>query len=61
MILLVRALGHTEGSRSDTTTKRIKRDDDRQLGQQSKKRESMGISTKHVTMKEAGGCESSLD
>lgn len=61
MILLVRALGHTEESRSDTTTKRIKRDDDRQLRQQSKERESMGISTKHVTMKEAGGCESSLD
>lgn len=60
-LLLVRALGHTEESRSDTTTKRIKRNDDRQLGQESKERESMGISTKHVTIKGAGGCESSLD
>lgn len=26
-----------------------------------RERESMGISTKHVTIKGAGGCESSLD
>lgn len=30
-------------------------------GEISRKRESIGISTKHVTIKGAGGCESSLD
>lgn len=36
-------------------TKRGKRNDDGQAGQEGKERESMGISTKHVTIKGAGG------
>lgn len=56
-----RALGRAEERRADTVTKRGKRNDDGQAGQEGKERESMGISTKHVTIKGAGGCESSLD
>lgn len=33
----------------------VRENDDGQLGQEGKERESMGISTKHVTIKGAGG------
>jgi len=55
---------------ADTATKRTKeRDEGRGTGRERERenarsraeRESMGISTKRVTIKGAGGCESSLD
>lgn len=62
-----------ENTRPDTATKRTKEKEkgsrmekqrEKERGERKrggKKRESMGISTKHVTIKGAGGCESSLD
>lgn len=54
----------------DTATKRMKEREkgrrmweerERELAEGMRKEESMGISTKHVTIKGTGGCESSLD
>lgn len=62
-----------ENTRPDTATKRAKekekgsrmkkkRERGREKeGEGGRKKESMGISTKHVTIKGTGGCESSLD
>lgn len=65
-----------ENTRPDTATKSTrerekgrkgwrKSEKEREGGKKKREedgeRESMGISTKHVTIKEAGGCESSLD
>lgn len=61
-----------ENTRPDTATKRAKeREEGNRMEKENEKRgrkrerkrekESMGISTKHVTIKGAGGCESSLD
>lgn len=61
-----------ENTRPDTATKSTrerekgsKMEKEREEGKKKREkegeRESMGISTKHVTIKGAGGCESSLD
>lgn len=50
-----------KGSRVEKEQERKKDREEGKKREEEGERESMGISTKHVTIKGAGGCESSLD